>query len=327
MGDRIEAAWERYQQGLGETSAPYCDRRERVSRARDKVEDAAESGTLGDLEEVFDEVERDVLPHCSSAQVELLRCYESALAGAREALAKFEGRVAARREALEVFNLPTPSGADRRCQFPTTPELVTHILTYLNERDAISKTRACKALAQVRGSYEARSPLWRRLAWITVQTSDTRYGLLFTDRPLMGEYKTVSMISFGYSDRSVETWGEYDDYRGEQPDETAFAIDDDDDLVRIDVYESITAPGAPRVIMDLAFVTKKGRRLRCQNLGFTTQSNGGTNARHLVVQGDGTSDAILSIACVTPETPDAGLCIEGAFPSPCHARAPKPKLE
>lgn len=118
-------------------------------RARDRVEAAASSGTLEDVEDFLDDVERFVLPEMTSAQVATLLSFEEALSNAHLLLGRFRARVAARRAALEGVTRWRRGFAPRPKArfFPVDQEwAAARVAAFLPSADWRRLASACRAL-------------------------------------------------------------------------------------------------------------------------------------------------------------------------------------
>ena len=118
-------------------------------RARDRVEAAASSGTLEDVEDFLDDVERFALPEMTSSQVATLLSFEEALSNAHLLLGRFRARVAARRIALEGVTRWRRGFAPRpRARFfPVDQEwAAARVAAFLPSADWRRLASACRAL-------------------------------------------------------------------------------------------------------------------------------------------------------------------------------------
>ena len=118
-------------------------------RARDRVEAAASSGTLEDVEDFLDDVERFALPEMTSAQVATLLSFEEALSNAHLLLGRFRARVAARRAALEGVTRWRRGFAPRPKArfFPVDQEwAAARVAAFLPSADWRRLASACRAL-------------------------------------------------------------------------------------------------------------------------------------------------------------------------------------
>ena len=118
-------------------------------RARDRVEAAASSGTLEDVEDFLDDVERFALPEMTSSQVATLLSFEEALSNAHLLLGRFRARVAARRAALEGVTRWRRGVAPRPKArfFPVDQEwAAARVAAFLPSADWRRLASACRAL-------------------------------------------------------------------------------------------------------------------------------------------------------------------------------------
>ena len=118
-------------------------------RARDRVEAAASSGTLEDVEDFLDDVERFALPEMTSSQVATLLSFEEALSNAHLLLGRFRARVAARRAALEGVTRWRRGFAPRPKArfFPVDQEwAAARVAAFLPSADWRRLASACRAL-------------------------------------------------------------------------------------------------------------------------------------------------------------------------------------
>ena len=135
--------------GAGADDDARLERAATFQRARDRVEAAASSGTLEDVEDFLDDVERFALPEMTSAQVATLLSFEEALSNAHLLLGRFRARVAARRAALEGVTRGRRGFAPRPKArfFPVDQEwAAARVAAFLPSADWRRLASACRAL-------------------------------------------------------------------------------------------------------------------------------------------------------------------------------------